>query len=142
MKDKAFIDTNILVYLYSEDELDKKEKSKSVFDKYSCVTSTQVLNELSNVFIRKFKISPVVVSKVIDEVCLNCEVSEIGVGTIKVALKIVERYVYSYYDSLIISSSLDNECKFLISEDMQNGQIINNSLVIRNIFVDMIPDEK
>lgn len=31
MKDKAFVDTNILVYLYSEDEVEKRDKSQSIF---------------------------------------------------------------------------------------------------------------
>lgn len=134
MKDRAFIDTNIFIYLYSEDEPQKKTISSSIFDKYYCVTSTQALNELSNVLVKKLKISPSLVSKVIDEICSNCELKEVAVNTIKQALGIVERYKYSYYDSLIISSALEHECNFLITEDMQNGHIIENTLVIRNIF--------
>ncbi len=49
MKDKAFIDTNVMIYLFSVDEPEKQEKSKVVFEKYYCITSIQVLNEFSNV---------------------------------------------------------------------------------------------
>ena len=135
MKDKVFIDTNVLIYLYSEDELQKRESSKNVFEKYNCITSTQTLNELSNVLIKKFKVNPTDVLKAIDEVCLNCDVVEVSVGTVKKALQLLERYGYSYYDSLIVSAALENECKFLITEDMHDGQSIENSLTIKNVFV-------
>ena len=56
MKDKAFIDTNVLVYLYSEDEAEKQALAYDAIEKYDCITSTQVLNEFSNVCIKKLGI--------------------------------------------------------------------------------------
>lgn len=134
MKDKAFIDTNILIYLYSEDEPEKRDKSFSIFSEYQCITSTQVLNELSNVMIKKFKISPSKASIVVDEISENCQVTVVGINTIKTALDVSERYKYSYYDSLIISSAMENDCKLLLSEDMHDGQCIEGSLTIKNIY--------
>ena len=134
MKNRAFIDTNVLIYLYSQDEIEKREKSESIFDEYDCVTSTQVLNELSNVMIKKFKISTAKVSEVIDEISGNCDVNVIGIDTIKKALDVSERHKYSYYDSLIISSALENKCKLLLTEDMQNGHDIENCMIITNIY--------
>jgi predicted nucleic acid-binding protein len=49
MNVRAFIDTNIFVYLYSEDETEKQVIAQKPFDKYECVISTQVLNEFSNI---------------------------------------------------------------------------------------------
>ena len=134
MKDKAFVDTNILVYLYSEDEVEKRDKSRNIFETYECVTSTQALNELSNVMTKKFKINPSEVSAVVDEIAENCQVSAISLGTIKTALDITERYKYSYYDSLIISSALENDCNLLLTEDMHDGQNIEPNLTIKNIY--------
>jgi predicted nucleic acid-binding protein len=45
-------------------------------------------------------------------------------------------YRYSYGDSLIIASALEHGCTKLISEDMQNGQFIEDRLSISNPFVD------
>ena len=45
MNSKAFIDTNIFIYLYSEDEMQKQSISQRVVD--NCIISTQVLNEFS-----------------------------------------------------------------------------------------------
>ncbi|MBS4024031.1 MAG: PIN domain-containing protein [Dethiobacter sp.] len=134
MKDRAFIDTNVLIYLYSEDEFEKRETSKSVFSAYFCVTSTQVLNELSNVLIKKFKVPTTEVLAAIEEIIENCEINVVSVYSVKKALDISDKYRYSYYDSLILASALENECKFLITEDMQDGQIIDKCLTILNIF--------
>lgn len=134
MKDKVFIDTNILIYLYSEDEPGKKERSLNAISNYDCVTSTQVLNELSNVMLKKFRVLPADLANVIDDIVYYCNVSTIDVGIIKNAIEITNKYKYSFYDSLIISSALDNECRLLLTEDMQNGQVIDGKLTITNIF--------
>jgi predicted nucleic acid-binding protein len=55
MKGSVFLDTNILVYLYSTTEPQKRSKSISVMTDYFCTTSTQALNEFNNVFIKKYK---------------------------------------------------------------------------------------
>jgi len=95
MTDKAFIDTNVFIYLYSEDEIYKRDKSRFVLDKFDCITSTQVLNELSNVMIKKMHISPEDISNVIDEICERCSVKCIDTSTIKIALEFFGRYKYS-----------------------------------------------
>jgi predicted nucleic acid-binding protein len=50
------------------------------------------------------------------------------------ALTIHEKYGYSYYDSLMVASALKQECQYLFSEDMSDGQVIERSLTIKNIF--------
>lgn len=55
MIDKYFIDTNILVYLFSEIEIEKSDKCSDILNQLSnhvqFVLSTQVINEFSNVSI-------------------------------------------------------------------------------------------
>ena len=50
------------------------------------------------------------------------------------ALDIQIKYKYSYWDSLILSSAINNECSILYSEDLQHNQIIKESLKIINPF--------
>jgi predicted nucleic acid-binding protein len=45
----VFLDSNILVYVYSDDEVEKREKSRSLYGN-TVTISTQVLNEVANVF--------------------------------------------------------------------------------------------
>ncbi|GHV18420.1 hypothetical protein FACS189493_7820 [Spirochaetia bacterium] len=42
-------------------------------------------------------------------------------------------YQYSYYDSLIVASALEQDCDYLLSEDMNDGQVIGK-MAIKNIF--------
>ncbi|MBF2057295.1 MAG: PIN domain-containing protein [Cyanobacterium sp. T60_A2020_053] len=40
------------------------------------------------------------------------------------ALDLHYRYQFSFYDSLIISVAISSECEYLLTEDLQEGQII------------------
>jgi putative PIN family toxin of toxin-antitoxin system len=134
MSDRVFVDTNIFIYLYSNDEPQKKIISQKTLEKYDCIISTQVLNEFSNVCFRKFKKSTEEVELAINEIMENSTVSLIDNNTIKLALKIHKQYGYSYYDCLMIAAAFDSNCKYLITEDMADGQIIDNKLTLINIY--------
>ena len=109
----VFIDTNLIVYLYSNDELDKRTSIQNIISKQKAVISTQVVNEFSNVM---HKIQP------------------ISLSTIRLAYQIANEYKYSFYDCLIIASALENDCEILYSEDMQHQQIIKKKMKITNPF--------
>jgi predicted nucleic acid-binding protein len=51
------------------------------------------------------------------------------------SLKIAERHGYKIYDALVVAAALQAGCTTLYSEDLQNGQIIDRKLTIRNPFV-------
>jgi len=57
------------------------------------------------------------------------------VETHDLGLDISERFGFSLYDSMIVSSALEAGCAILYSEDMQSGQNINGQLVITNPFL-------
>jgi len=134
MNDKAFIDTNIFIYLYSEDEIQKRNISQKAVDKYDCIISTQVLNEFSNVCIGKLNKSTEEVKLAVNEIAEQCTVSLIEKLNIEQALEIHERYGYRYFDCLMLVSALNFDCKYIITEDMSDGQIIDNRLTIVNIY--------
>ena len=134
MSDKAFIDTNIFIYLYSNDEPQKKIISQKTVKKYDCIISTQVLNEFSNICIKKFNKSPEEVELALNEIIENSIVSLIDNDNIKQALRIHKQFGYNYYDCLIIAMALNSNCEYLITEDMKDGQIIDKKLTIVNIY--------
>ncbi|MCU7936031.1 MAG: hypothetical protein KZQ99_14305 [Candidatus Thiodiazotropha sp. (ex Dulcina madagascariensis)] len=45
-----------------------------------------------------------------------------------------ERYGLNVYDAMILSAALLAECRILYTEDMQDGQLIDQQLRIRNPF--------
>lgn len=135
MRDKVFIDTNIVVYLYSSDELVKKDRVEKIIDSHSNIfISTQVINEFINVMHKKRSISLEHIAKAIQELTNYVEIATITTSTIHQALSIAKYYKYSYFDSLIIASALEHQCSLLYTEDMHHQQIIENSLQIINPF--------
>ena len=136
MQDKVFFDTNILIYCYSIDEKQKQEIALSLIDNYAenSKISTQVINELSNILFKKFKLSSVDIENTILEIDNYLEIVNFDVKTQIKALKIKDKYKLQFYDSLIIATALENNCSVLYSEDMQHGFEIENTLTIINPF--------
>ncbi|MFN0316421.1 MAG: PIN domain-containing protein [Burkholderiales bacterium] len=135
MSDKIFLDTNILVYVYSGDEPEKQAAALLVIEQSNPIISTQVLSELANTLSRKFNLGYDVVVQAIAEIQDACTVIPVMPHTIEQALALAQKYQYSYYDSLILAAALSAGCETLATEDMQHGQIIEGTLVIRNPFV-------
>jgi predicted nucleic acid-binding protein len=51
-----------------------------------------------------------------------------------VALNVMKRYGFSIYDSLIVAAAVSAGCETLFSEDLQDGQRVQDSLTIVNPF--------
>jgi predicted nucleic acid-binding protein len=64
------------------------------------------------------------------------KISSINLETIKKCWDVRIKYKYSYWDSLILASAIENHCTVIYSEDMQHNQIIDNSVRIVNPFID------
>ena len=61
---------------------------------------------------------------------------EISTTLIESAWDIQDQYGYSWWDTLIISSALFLDCRYLLSEDMQHKQKISNLTIINPFLVD------
>ena len=135
MPDKAFLDTNILVYLHSEDDDRKRSIAQNLLDEYKCLTSLQAFNEISNVWFRKFNLDSIKIEEHLDNIELVCDdILSINRATINSALTLKDRYGFSYYDSLMLASALEGDCNVIFTEDMNAEQVINNTLLIKNPF--------
>jgi predicted nucleic acid-binding protein len=132
--DNIFLDTNIIVYAHTDVETDKQKTAQKIIVEQQTVISTQVLQETANTLVKKFRHSWPNVSKVTAEAIQNSILHVNTDSTILEAFRIAEHYGFSFYDSLIISAALESGCNILYSEDMQNGQLIENRLKIVNPF--------
>ncbi len=139
MKDRIFIDTNIFVYSAVEDtiNLDKRNKAIELIqgEEYEIIVSTQVINEFYTILIRN-GISDADIQERIFEIVENAVLTNVTFKTIQYAWGIREQYKYSYWDSLIVASALENNCSILYTEDFQDGQIIEKKLKIINPFIE------
>ncbi len=135
MKDKYFIDTNVLIYAHNDLDLIKRDKAQALFEDYLPTISTQVLNEFSNAFRKKFHVEWSLIRVLLSEISDNTVLYANTLTTVLKATDIAERYGYSFYDSQIIAAAIETDCSILYSEDMQNGHSIDGKLTIVNPFL-------
>jgi predicted nucleic acid-binding protein len=134
MKDKFFADTNILIYFVSDD-IRKKNISKALLTADDEIfISSQVINEFVSVTAKKMILPFTDSVHYANEFMDIFNFSVITRHTIKLSFDISGKYGFSTWDSLIIASALENDCSVLFSEDMQEGQLIENRLKIINPF--------
>jgi predicted nucleic acid-binding protein len=95
MNDKAFFDTNVILYAFRLD--DTRGQVAETLLAAGGALSVQVLHEFVAVARRK----------------------------LERAVQVAERYGYSIFDSLIIAAALRAGARTLYSEDMQDGQAID-----------------
>jgi predicted nucleic acid-binding protein len=138
MSDKAFLDTNIWIYTYSEKEPEKRLAAYNILNQYNCISSIQIFNEASNVWTKKFGWNGEKVQSHLNNIELVCdEILLVGRNTINKALSLKDTYKFSYYDSLMLASALEGNCGVIYTEDMNDGQVIENCLRIVNPFKNM-----
>jgi predicted nucleic acid-binding protein len=130
---KYFVDTNILVYLFSEDDSPKREACKAFLKKVSAngslVLSAQVMGEFSAVMLRKFHMPPNHLKAVLDD--LNAfEVVAITAAIVKKAVDVHVLNQLSFWDSQIVSAALSANCTAIVSEDLNDGQKIQGVEII------------
>ena len=128
---KGFFDTNVLLYLLSSDAA-KADAAEELLAAGGFI-SVQVLNEFASVASRKLGMSWSEIKDALDSIRAVCEVLPMSVTIHHRALEIAERYGLSIYDAMIVASALVAGCETLHSEDLQDGQVIEN-LTIRNPF--------
>jgi len=139
MSVRTFADTNIHIYSHTSSanpkEISKRDIALKHLDECLLVISTQVIREFSNVMMGKGKRTAEETEAHVESMIEIAElIVEEDLQLIRKAFKIHKTYGYSYYDSLIISAALKADCKILLSEDMQNGQVIEGTLTVINPF--------
>lgn len=134
---KSIVDTNLWVYLYGKDPLEKSLQVRQLIQKKFklVLVTSQILGELFNVLTRKKIVESQEAKQIVSEIILTFPSVPIDKAHVLQALEIYSRYQYSYWDSLIIATALLSDCEFIYSEDMQHQQIIENQITIINPFM-------
>ncbi len=129
---RAFADTNVIVYAQSDDGTKTATAIKLL--ETGPVISAQVVNETVAILTRKYGFSLTDAHQVATSLLVACEVVPIEADTIREAIRLTTRYKLSHWDSLIVSAALLAGCDTLYSEDMQDGQVIEERLTVLNPF--------
>jgi predicted nucleic acid-binding protein len=133
MPDKVFIDTNILLYAKINDGSIKHTKAHGLLAEglvgSEISVSVQVLNEY-HVNALRLKVPVPDIQDTVRQFLSNFNVVTLTPVLVEEAMRIYNHYQLQYWDSVIVAAALEAGCSVLYSEDMSDGQIIDNMTVI------------
>lgn len=134
-KGKFFVDTNLLVYAYDSSAGKKWKTSLEVlsllWNHRTGVLSTQVVQELFVSLTQKVKnpIRPEMAKEIISDLVQWPLVVNDGKNILR-AIDLQIKYHFSFWDSLILQAAITSKSEFLLSEDFQDGQVIESVTIV------------
>lgn len=134
MSDRAFLDSNILVY--SIDERDKRKQDIAreliigLINKNSCHISTQVLQEFYNVATKKLACTKENAKQFVEQFANAFSIYINEPKDIIEGINVSIKTGFSFWDSLVLTSAHNSLCTVLYSEDLNAGQIVNGVKII------------
>ncbi len=138
MIEKSFIDTNIFIYAFENNDSPKKVEAIKTITKENSyhITSVQVLNEFISATTKKKLLSKKQSIEVALMIKEEFEIVPLNHTVFEKAMEIYggKKILVSLWDSLIIASALVNKCTKEYSEDMQHEFPIDG-LIILNPFL-------
>lgn len=132
MSADPFFDSNVLLYLASDDGA--KANRAEVLLAEGGTISVQVLDEMSNVAIRKHGMSWSQVGTLLEPVRALCRIEPLTEATHDLGAHLAMRYRFSVYDAMIVAAALLAGADMLYSEDLHDGLLVEDRLRIRNPF--------
>ena len=132
MSDKFFIDSNVVLYLLSAEPEKANAAEKAISS--NAIISVQVLNEVTNVARKKLALKWDEITEFIAVIRSVCTVVPLTLQMHGKARQLAEQYQISFYDACIVAAAIEAKCKTLLTEDLQDGLIIEKVLTIQNPF--------
>jgi predicted nucleic acid-binding protein len=133
MKERSFLDTNVLVYTDDADAPDKQATSLSLlrvgWETGNAVLSTQVLQEYFAAVTRKLRVDAAIARRKV-ELFGRLEILSIGHDDVLRAIDLHRLHGFSIWDALIVTMALISRCRVLYTEDMQDGRVIDGLRIV------------
>jgi predicted nucleic acid-binding protein len=132
LAERIFLDTNILIYAFAEDHRQTLAR-RLIREPFEL--SVQSLNEFANAARRKLQLDWERVEWALGDLIEACQT--IHPLTLDIHLRgvaLAERFNLQFYDATLLASAIKGGCTIFLSEDMQDGMIIEDRLIIRNPF--------
>jgi predicted nucleic acid-binding protein len=130
----VFVDTNVLIYARGAEATPRTAEATAwvaaLAERSEIVLSAQVVNEFVAVSIRRFRDVPLAEIHHRARALLPWCYAPLGPEVIDEAMDIQMRYGTSWWDALIVSSALAADCRFILSEDMQDGMTFGGLKVV------------
>jgi len=140
----CFVDSNLWIYAVTQPEDSppdpRHEIARQIIAQIQPCLSVQVVNEVTANLLRKFRFSELEIRILIQSFFRKYAVFGLDAVTITRASRLRETYQFSFWDSLIIASALQQGCSTVYSEDMQHRLVIEETLTIINPFFEKPPN--
>lgn len=134
--DRVFVDTNVLTYLFDDSEPRKQHAARKrlVGEKREIFVSTQVLQELY-VSLTKGK-NPISTQEFAEQAVREAarySVVQVDTPLVMSAIAASRKHQVSFWDALILRAAARAGCDVMLSEDLNDGQVIE-AVLIENPF--------
>ncbi len=140
MKNKYFLDTNVLVYAIDRTDERKHlialDRLVAAHETGDGVVSYQVVQEWYNVVLRKSAtpLSPDAAESIYRRLIEPLWRIQSNRELLNGALDLHRRHSFSWWDSLVVSAAIQGGCTCLVSEDLPHGRTIAG-VTIENPFL-------
>jgi predicted nucleic acid-binding protein len=131
-------DTNIIVYSISINDSLRAEKAgalRKAFGPSRTIVPTQVLGELYNVMVGKFRQDRAVAAQACELLKNSAILRAATEKTFEAALEIATVNGFQIWDALILATAAEAGCRVLLSEDMQHG-FVHRGVTVINPFAE------
>jgi predicted nucleic acid-binding protein len=135
MNGNVFVDTNILVYSRDASEPEKQHQAmvwmRHLWESRTGRLSFQVLQEYYSIVTNKLQpgMAPQDARDDVQALYAWCPIP-VDMNVIKGAWMIQDRFQLSWWDALIISAAQIGDCRLLLTEDLQENQVIGKVRII------------
>ena len=133
---KAFVDTNVLLYMYAETGDAKKTLAQQLYEDLlshqRLLLSTQVVQEFYRAGQKKLRVPKELLRRAAGDL-LGVPLVIVGPEHIRSAFDIEQRYGIAFWDALIVASAEAGGARIIYTEDLNDGQRYGD-VVARNPF--------
>lgn len=130
---KAAVDTNVLIQLYESNDAARYGMVERLLAQQP-VISAQVLSEFLNVLRRVTKLPKAQLLADAIRLFAACPIAPVTHSTLELAARLLARYDFQFFDSIVVAAALEADCTLLYSVDFQHNQLIEGRLRIVNPF--------
>ncbi len=134
MTDRAFVDTNVLVYAVDSADRGKQRAAQAIFAEIGerrLVLSTQVLSEFYVVATRKLA-TPMSEEAAASAVAALSKLPVVvaDVDLVALGIAISREAQLSYWDGLIVAAAKSSGCESVLTEDLKAGSTVAGVVIV------------
>lgn len=129
MTGRLFVDTNILIYALDPSEAEKRQVSADLLRETirtrTLTLSPQSLNECYRVLTQRRKLMPVDQARAYIRTLAPWAIAPLDAKTTEQAFAIQDETGAGWWDSLMLTSAVQAQCRLFVSEGLQHGRVVS-----------------